>query len=168
MTSRPGSDVPWSELETAAPEIARLGRERLKAVGVAMLATLRADGWPRVSPVEPHVAAGELLIGVMPRSLKARDLDRDVRCTLQTVVSDPHSGEGELKLYGRLLEVEQEDVREAAADAWWVGRARPDARVFSFQLTEAAFVSWDVEHGEMTVRSWSPARGARTVTRSYP
>ena len=167
MTSPAGSGVGWSRLEEAAPEIARLGRKRLGQVGVAMLATLRPDGWPRDGPVEAHVAAGELFVGVMPRSLRARDLERDSRCTLQSVVTDSHSGEGELKLYGRLLEVE-EAVREAAAGAWWVGRPPADARVFCFQVTEAAFVSWDTRRGEMTVHSWSPRRGSQTRTQPYP
>jgi hypothetical protein len=42
--------VSWGELEAAAPEIAGLGRERLEHVGVALLGTLRADGWPRIGP----------------------------------------------------------------------------------------------------------------------
>jgi hypothetical protein len=158
----------WRELEGAAPEIARLGRERLEGVGVAFLGTLRPDGRPRISPVEAHVARGHLLIGVMPRSLKLRDLERDRRCTLQSAVTDPDSGEGELKLYGRANEVGEDELRASADRAWWARRPREDATVFSFEIDEAAFVSWEVERGEMTVRTWSPRRGARTATRPYP
>ncbi len=158
----------WGELEAAAPEIARLGRERLEQVGVALLGTLREDGWPRISPVEAHVAADRLVVGVMRRSLKARDLARDPRYTLQSAVTDPDSGEGELKLYGRALEVEDGEIRTAAPAAWWAGRPREQARIFSLEIEQAAYVSWDVERGEMTVSSWSRGRGLRTGSRPYP
>lgn len=158
----------WRELETAAGEIARLGRERLEGAGVAFLGTLREDGWPRISPVEAHVVKGDLLIGVMPRSLKARDLAREPRCTLQSAVTDPHSGEGELKLYARAVEIRDVEIRAGARDAWWVGRPAEDVRVYSLSIERAAFVSWDIKRSEMTVRSWSPQHGMRTATHPYP
>ena len=158
----------WREFETAAGEIARLGRERLEDVGVAFLGTLREDGWPRISPVEAHVVNGELVIGVMPRSLKARDLARDPRCTLQSAVTDPHSGEGELKLYARAVDVHDEDLRAGAPEAWWFGRRPEDVRLYALRIERAGFVSWEIERGEMTVRSWSREHGVRTATHPYP
>ncbi len=77
-------------------------------------------------------------------------------------VTDPNSGEGELKLYARAVAIEDEGIRDAAAEAWWVGRSREDARVFTLEITGAACVTWDLARGEMTVRSWSRRRGART------
>jgi hypothetical protein len=44
----------WCDLETAAPEIARLGKERFEPARVALLGTIRKDGSPRISPVEPY------------------------------------------------------------------------------------------------------------------
>jgi Pyridoxamine 5'-phosphate oxidase len=69
----------WAELEAAAPEIARLGSERLAQPRVALLGTLRANGSPRISPVEPFLTQGHLLFGAMSRSSKTRDLRRDSR-----------------------------------------------------------------------------------------
>jgi len=40
----------WRDLEAAAPEIADLGKQRLDQARVALLATLRKDGSPRISP----------------------------------------------------------------------------------------------------------------------
>jgi hypothetical protein len=79
----------WAEFEGAAPEIARLGRERFVRAGVALLGTLRRDGSPRISPVEPHFVSGHLLFAAMSWSVKARDLARDPRCVLHSAVSDP-------------------------------------------------------------------------------
>jgi hypothetical protein len=56
------------------PEIAWLGIARLNAARVALPGTLRSDGSPGSSPVEPYFAAGRLLVGVMAWSKKAADL----------------------------------------------------------------------------------------------
>ena len=61
-------------MELGAPEIARLGMARLNAARVGLLGTLRSDGSPRISPVEPYFAAGQLLVGAMAWSAKAADL----------------------------------------------------------------------------------------------
>lgn len=157
----------WREFEAAAPELAALGRERFEATGVALLGTLRADGSPRINPVEPYLAAGDLLLGLLPWSKKAHDLLRDPRCTIHSSVSDVDGTEGEFKLYGRGREVHDDGVRAAPEKAWWTSRPVEDARVFSVEIDSAAFVSWNAEDGEMTVRRWSPARGLTTATRKY-
>lgn len=145
----------WAALP---PEVARAD-----LLGFAYLGTLRADGRPRISPVEAHVWEGELLIGVMARSLKARDLARDPRCTLQSLVRDPDSGEPELKLYCRAVEAEGEPP-----GAWWSGRPAGEASVYALQVEEAALVEWNLGEGEMTVTSWSPEQGTRRTTSRYP
>ncbi len=158
----------WSELETSVPEIARLGRERLEAAGVALLGTVRRDGSPRISPVEPFLARGQLLFGVMPWSAKAVDLVRDGRCALHSAVCDVDNPDGELKLYGRASEVDDDELRDAPHRAWWVERPRDDARVFALVITQAAYITWDAERGLATLRRWSPAAGASELIRPYP
>ena len=41
------------------------------------------------------------------------------------------------------------------------------ACVFSVDIERATFVSWQIERGGMTVRSWSPHAGYRETTRDY-
>ena len=65
---------------------------RLDAVRLAMLGMLRHDGSPRISPVEPYLVEGQLLVGAMAWSAKADDLRRDPRYVLHSVVPDPNSG----------------------------------------------------------------------------
>jgi hypothetical protein len=158
----------WHELEAGAPEIARLGRERLERAGIALLATLREDGSPRINPVEPHIVEGQLVFAAMARTTKARDLSRDPRCFLHSVVSDPEGSEGELKLSGRAEERHDPELRERPLEAWWVGRPSKQARLFSLVIERAAFVSWDTARGVMIARRWSPQRGFAVVERSYP
>jgi hypothetical protein len=156
----------WRELETAAPELARLGKERLVAARVALLGTLRKDGSPRISPIEPFFAESHLIFGAMSWSLKTRDLLRDPRSVLHSAVTGPDSGEGELRLYGRAAEADEE-LRNSCAEGWWHTSAA-DAFVFTLDIEEATFISWDLENGQMTARRWSPERGYRETQRAYP
>jgi hypothetical protein len=157
----------WCDLEQAAPEIARLGRERLDQARVALLGTVRADGSPRISPVEPYLSQGKLLFGAMSWSSKVRDLLRDARCALHSAVTDPDSGEGELKLYGRAIEAD-DPVRNSCRQGWWRGQ-RPDAAaVFVLNIEQASFISWDIQRGQMIARQWSRKRGYRETRRAYP
>ena len=150
----------WSRLEAETPELARLGRELLERRSLVMLGTLRADGSPRISPVETTLVDGELVFGAMRRSGKARDLRRDQRCALQTIVADPDAGNPELKLYGRV-------VSSAVGAGWW--REHPqNADVYRVEVEEAALIEWDLPAARMRVHQWTPTRGETTVERPYP
>ncbi len=157
----------WRDLELGAPEVARLGMARLDAARLALLGTLRRDGSPRISPVEPYLVEGQLLIGTMAWSAKAGDLRRDPRYVLHSVVPDPDSGAGELKLHGSATEAGQ-DLRGTADRGWWLAWPPDKAIVFCLGIAQAAFVEWDTGHGLMTVHRWSPRHGYSQFTRTYP
>jgi hypothetical protein len=53
----------WDEFAAAVPELAGLGEERLRAKELCLVGTLRKNGWPRISPVEPEFVDGELCSG---------------------------------------------------------------------------------------------------------
>ena len=95
----------WGEFKRADPELAALSEERMEATGLVLLGTLRKNGFPRISPVEPILTMGRLYLGMMWQSRKALDLRRDPRCPVHSTVSDRHGREGEFKLYGRGLEI---------------------------------------------------------------
>lgn len=157
----------WYDLERGAPELARLGMARLHDAGVAMLGTLRRDGSPRISPVEPHLVQGRLLAGAMAWSAKAADLLRDRRYVLHSAVTGADSGEGELKVYGAAEQASQ-DLRTAVTTAWWSGQPEEQAVVFTLRIATALFIEWDIEHALMTVHRWSARGGYGHDSRSYP
>ena len=107
----------WSEAETAAPQLAADVRARFEATGLGFLATLRRDGWPRISGIEPLFFDGELWLGMMPGSRKAADLRRDPRFALHAASTDTQVTEGDAKLGGRAVEVTEaaEHARYARA-----------------------------------------------------
>ncbi len=157
----------WRELEIAAPEIARVGEERLDRARVGLLATLREDGSPRISPVEPYLSQGELLFGSLVWSLKTRDLRRDSRCALHSAITGPDNGEPELKLQGRALEAEGQ-IRDACQEGWWQAQSPEAAIVFALRIERASLVKWDIAQGQMVVVRWSPDHGLTESRRSYP
>jgi hypothetical protein len=58
----------WADLESSAPELAAAGRALLfhPGVGFGYLATIRADGGPRVHPIMPLIADGRLQAFLVP------------------------------------------------------------------------------------------------------
>jgi hypothetical protein len=127
---------------------------------------LRRDASPRISPVEPTVADGQLLIGAMAWSGKAADLRRDPRYVLHSAVTDPDSGEGELKLSGTAVEASHH--YDSVAEAWWPAWPPDKAVVYCLGIEQAVFVEWDTGHALMTVHRWSPRGGYTQAHRRYP
>src|SRR5438309_1888548 len=105
---RHGLMARWSEFASAEPALARRVEERFRVRKHKTLATLRKDGSPRISGIEVEFADGELYLGMMPGSLKLRDLERDPRLALHGPAEDaleehPPGWAGAAKLAGYAL-----------------------------------------------------------------
>jgi hypothetical protein len=94
---------------------------------------------------------GELLLGMMWKSPKALDLQRDARCVLHSCTSDKAGSEGDFKLYGRAREITQASMRDAY-------KAAVQARIFAIEISSAGYVVFGDEGFWMT---WDPNRGLR-------
>lgn len=158
----------WVEFERAAPALAAQGRERFERDHLALIGTLRSAGSPRISPVEPYLVLGHLLLGMEWPTSKARDLVRDSRCALHSAVSDPDGADGEFKLYGRAPLVEDDSIVNGPYEAWWHGREPEGYRVFSMDIESAAFIGWDIEADQMRLIRWSPDNGVSDIVRPRP
>ncbi len=109
----------WSDFEAARPEMAAVFRGILDWIPIAYLATVRADGGPRVHPIVPIFAGGRLFVAVIP-SPKARDLLRDGRYALHALPGKwDESGRGDAEFYatGRAHLVEDSATRQMVAEA---------------------------------------------------
>ena len=151
----------WDEFAAAAPELAQLGEERLRSRELCLVGTLRRNGWPRISPVEPEFVEGELMLGMMWRSPKALDLLRNPRVVVHSTLTDRHDLSGDIKLYGRALPVEDAPRREAhrrtiQARIDW---APPEPyHVFALDIEEVGWVTFAEPRFGM---AWSAERGLR-------
>ena len=103
----------WSGVTSAAPELAGLARARFEATGLGLLATLRRDGSPRISGIEPLFTDDELWLGMMPDSRKSADLLRDPRFALHNATVDKQVTHGDAKIGGRAILVEDEPTLAA-------------------------------------------------------
>jgi Pyridoxamine 5'-phosphate oxidase len=133
----------WSEFSSAAPELADLGRPLFEKSGLSLIGTNRKDGWPRISPCEVYFVDGEMTFGVMWQSMKARDMLRDPRIVVHTPQADKSAVDGDLKLYGRGIEVPDGDLKEkvkkAIYDVWKWAPEDP-YHVFKMDIEWASFI----------------------------
>ena len=146
----------WAAFKKEASEIASSAEMLIEKSGVILLGTIRKDGSPRISPVEPFIVDGELQLGMMPRSLKALDLRRDPRCTIHSAVSDRMARDGEFKLHGHAVEVRDPEKRRRYEKALlenigWSPEGM-DYPLYSIEIASAAFfVNLD---DERIVKRW--------------
>jgi predicted pyridoxine 5'-phosphate oxidase superfamily flavin-nucleotide-binding protein len=107
----------WGEFAEAAPELAAFGEERFREAEVAYVATVRADGSPRVHPVTPVLCDGRLYLFMESTSLKGRDLRREPRYAMHSLVTDQHGNPGEFHIKGHARLLEDAAVRAKVAEA---------------------------------------------------
>lgn len=107
----------WAEFERAAPAVAEVFRRRhAEHHDLCLLGTLRADGFPRISPIEPRLFEGDLYIGGMPGTRKFDDLRRDPRFTLHTATTDRFVTDGDAKLWGHARDVQDPQLHRRFAE----------------------------------------------------
>lgn len=148
----------WAEFASAEPALASRVKERFAIRKHKTLATVRKDGSPRISGIEVEFADGELYLGMMPDSVKLRDLERDPRIALHSPTDDPPEGNpqgwpGEAKLAGYAREVDFADSPDAGG------------RRFRIDITEAVLTHLNDTGDRLVVESWRPGNGSKRLER---
>ena len=151
--------VSWNEVEKAEPEFAAKVRGLFDAHKHKTIATLRADGSPRISGIEAEFADGELTFGSMPRARKGADLHRDPRFALHSATTDPPDDPagwpGEAKVAGRAYVVKALD-----------GADGPEGELFRADLDEVVFTGLNASASLLLIESWRPGTGLRRIERA--
>jgi hypothetical protein len=148
----------WAAVEAAEPDFADRVRRVFDAHRHKVLATLRRDGSPRVNGIEVEFADGELLMGMMPGSIKAQDLGRDPRLALHAASADPPEDDpsswlGDAKIAGRAIEV----IVPTDED-------EPALR-FKVDITEVVLVRVGRPADHLVIESWHEDRGLERTER---
>ena len=146
--------VTWRELRSARPDLADAGEQLLYmfGVGLAFLATVRADGGPRVHPMCPIVHDGGLYAFLVP-SPKRADLLRDGRFSMHSFPAEDNEdafyvtgiarpvddGSRRPALVARYL-AERPDLHMEAADL-------DDQRLFEFRIA-SCLLTRTAGHGD--------------------
>lgn len=134
----------WTEFERAEPTMAALGRKLLsnKTDQVGYLATVRADGAPRVHPACPVIAGEHIYVAIGPQSPKLRDLRRDGRYMLHAM---PGKDDAEFNIRGRASEANDAathaEVERAASLAGL--NVKPAEVLFRLDIEQAATTYWE-------------------------
>jgi hypothetical protein len=147
----------WQDVERAEPEFAERVRALFDARRHKTIATLRADGSPRISGIEAVFEDGELVFGSMPNARKGADLRRDSRFALHSATVDPVEGleaqwPGEAKISGRAIAVGR--VTEG-----------PHGDRFHAEIAEVVHTRLNEEGTRLVVEWWTPTNGMRRIER---
>jgi hypothetical protein len=148
--------VPWSSYAALEPERAAQVEALFVGHPHHVLATVRADGSPRVGGSNVFVTDGDLWIGMMPQAARAVDLRREPRCALHTAplseALDPP--DARLDLVARELPPELARPRI-------LGTGAPDGDGVAFSLGLRAVTLVRVEGEQLVLERWTPAGGLR-------
>jgi len=141
----------WHDVATAEPEFADRVQRVFAAHRHKTLATLRRDGSPRISGIEATFADGEVWLGMMPDSVKVRDLQRDPRLALHSASEDPpekgaSAWLGDAKISGRAVSADNR------------GSASAGTR-FRIDITEVVLTTIGEPADHLVIESWHPDRG---------
>lgn len=131
-----------------------------------MLATIRSDGFPRISPIEPQIFEDQLLIVGMPGTLKFRDLERDPRFCLHTATVDTYVTDGDVKLWGTVTDITDKDTHQRFATALFEKsgmdlRGQGFDHLYAAELVGASSIESGGDHLEITI--WRPGEPERVV-----
>lgn len=154
--------VAWKAIEQAEPEFAGRVRRLFNAGRHKTIATLRADGSPRVSGIECEFKDGDLCFGSMTGARKGADLKRDPRFALHGPTFHPEEGKesdwpGEAKIAGRALPAGPVTTDEA--------NGQPDGEMFVADIAEVVITGLNAEATKLVVELWTPEGGLRRVER---
>jgi hypothetical protein len=143
------------ELSDSDPRLAEVAHDRLIRPGVLLVATIRRDGTPRLSPVEPLIFEGDLWLSMMWQSRKAIDLLRDDRILIHSIVTTREGSEGEVKLRGHAIAVDDLDVRARYCDVvsglGWMPE-EPWFHLFRIDIEDLTFIRYSPSGDQQVVR----------------
>jgi hypothetical protein len=154
----------WEQFTLDAPALAVAVRARFEATKHHVLATLRADGSPRVSGTEVQFHGSDLTMGMMPGSVKARDLQHDPRFALHSNPGDSTMAGGDAKVSGLAREVTAEPELAAFADE--VHPPPGPFHLFRVDVAEVVLTSLHPDGDRLVIESWRPDQGVSRVERT--
>ena len=153
----------WAEFERADGELAGRVKVRLESHRHAVLATLRADGTPRLSGMEAPVRSGHLWLAMMPGSLKALDLGRDPRYSLHSAPDSEDLPEGDARIDGVVVPADPDQEAEFVAGHRHHIEDPSTMELYVALISRVVLVR--VDDNRLLIESWTPAGGRDTQQR---
>lgn len=165
----------WAAFHDAEPDVAARAQVIFSSTTNAVLGTLRKDGSPRLSGIDPFWFEGELWIGSMPGARKGADLRRDPRCSLHAIpwesrkvregAADP--GDADAKVAGRAVLADDADLcRRVNTHITGEMEFEPPGPSDLFRIDVGNVVVISVDGEDLVVDRWSADDGRTTVRRT--
>jgi hypothetical protein len=160
-----GQDVgmtSWQEFTLEVPDFATRVQARLQAFTHLTMATIRADGSPRISGNEIRIAGGHLFLAGMSGAWRWADLRRDPRVAIHSGSAeaiDPATWGGDAKLSGIAR-----PVTDPAHLAAFRGREAQDPgefELFTVEPTEVTWVGLNPGASALVIETWRPGSGVQ-------
>ena len=152
----------WDEFAAAQPRLAAVGMRALAEPGVVLVGTIRRDGTPRISPVEPLFWERDLWLSMLLDSRKAGDLARDPRILVHSIVTSRNGAEGECKVRGRAVPVDDHDIQAAYAavvrDRLGWDPVPGRFHLFWVDVDDVTFIRYDDATGDQFIARWPEGR----------
>jgi hypothetical protein len=143
----------WQDFQAAEPAMAERGRSLLyrRGDGEGFLATVAANGTPRIHPLNVGVVDGRLLVFVQDFSAKARDLAGNPHYALHSHQDPEHPSEFQVRGEARLIT--DPTVRGAAASQWFftVSDGYP---LYELDISHALLGEREADEWPPRYRSW--------------
>ncbi|RAS36978.1 pyridoxamine 5'-phosphate oxidase family protein [Mesorhizobium sp. B2-3-3] len=152
----------WQDFRAAEPAFEDTVRTRFQQYRHHVLATLRADGSPRVTGLEVEFRMDALWFGMMPNSRKALDLRCDPRFAVQANPGpDAEMADGDVRVSGRAVE-----VTDPAVLARFIAEVTPPEPFLLFRADPAEVVRTGLDGDDLVIRVWRPGHSLRTLRRA--
>jgi len=151
----------WSHVKSQEPEFAERVEHLFQVGRHKTIATLRADGSPRISGIECDFVDGELTFASMSDARKLGDLRRDARFSLHGPSIDPEVGReaawpGEAKISGIAVPVVTPGPSVDGAS---------DAQGFVADIREVVVTHLNTDATKLVVEWWTPEGGRQRAER---
>jgi hypothetical protein len=147
----------WSEFAACQPALGVVAHDLLIRPGVLLVGTTRRDGSARISGAEPLLMDGQLWLSMMPASAKARDLHRDPRILLHSIITD-RAPPGEIMIRGTVRIEPAGDVqrRYAAAVAASLGWKPVPGQftLLAVSIADVTYIGHDAASNAQHVARW--------------
>ena len=134
--------------------MASFGERRFQYT-VMYLATIKPGGYPRIHPFTPFIGSGRLFAFMEPTSPKAKDLQRNGRYAMHSLVTDGNGTNGEFQISGNAFLLSDSASRETA-----IGSCpyKPSERYILFEFKIESCLTNYYTDGNPNARRWREQR----------
>lgn len=151
----------WAEFAEEAPGLAEQAKKLFDDNPHKVMVTLRPDGSPRLSGTEVTWHDGQIWIGMMLDTHRARDLRQNPLIGIHSGPAHPDHWTGDAKLTGRAVE-----VTASGTVTDFMGNAPPAMDLFRVEVEQVTVVQVGEPADHLVIIWWQEGQGIRKIRRT--